>query len=731
METETLSPQKQLAGKKRFRRFMVLNGISFAFLMENTLILYAVRNGLSDPTVAVLASFIHLTMPFMILGKRLVASRGLSSTWSLCWLLRYLSASVMIAAPLVPERLFQLRVAVILLGTFGFALFRAMGAVSMTPLLGEVTTSRDRGRFISGNFLRSHSAYLVSMILAILAIRLIDRIWAYQLIILTGCLVGLYGSRVLSTIPETSAPRESARLPALSSLRLLLGKPAYRRLLLAWCSGISMFVLFIPVSMLTVKNGYGIPDHSALMFSLVLVSGGIVSSLVNGSIADHVGPRPLLILYSSGFVLISLYWCLAPTAFLPVPVALIFLLAGFCKIGIMVCVSHYLLSLVEQDERVGVTLFVRMFSGAAAGLAGAVGSGTLLNLLQSSMAGLDVYRNYFRIVLICLVPLVFLMMRLKRLREWKVRNILGLLFSPRDLRAMFVMNRMEEASTFGEDARNVEKLGNIRSSLSEAALQEYLSSPRLSVRIRALRALRQLDFGPSTAKALRRELKRGEFTSAWIAAEILGENCVKEATGELRACLDSEDPSLRGKSMVALVQLGDEASYERIRREFAASVNPRILINGAQALASMDQPEDVRLLLEKSKDSQIPEPVVEELLSQVASLNGTEESFYTLMREYHRSRPRAVSFALASLASTVPPEERRQLSREAADAVPLKHLLATLYRLSERSEDKHLSGIRSFLKNASAESIPEQTALCLAVVLSRRDERQRPSCPVE
>jgi len=726
-----LSPQQQAWGKKRFRRFMVVNGVSVAFLMENTLILYAIRNGLSDPLVAVLASFIHLTMPFMILGKRLVAARGLASTWSLGWLLRYLSASLMIAAPLVPGTLFELRVGLILLGAFGFALFRSMGSVSMTPLLGEVTTSRDRGRFISGNFLGSQSAYLVSMILAILAIRLIDRIWVYQLIILIGCAVGLYGSRVLKTIPETSTPRESARRTAASSLKLLLGTPAYRRLLLAWSGGISMFVLFIPISLVTVKNGYGIPDHSALVFSLILVGGGIVSSLVNGSVADHVGPRPLLILYSSGFVLICLYWCWAPAAFLPTPVAAIFFLAGFCKVGIIVCASHYLLSLVRETERVGITLFVRMFSGAVAGLAAAVGSGTVLNVLQGSMSGLDVYRSYFRILLVVLVPLVFLMIRLKRLREWKVSSILGLFFSPRDLRAMFVLNRMEEASTFGEDARNVEKLGNIRSNLSESALREYLNSPRLSVRIRVLRALRRLDFGPSTAKALRRELKRGEFTSAWIAAEILGDSGVKEATAELRECLDSEDPFLRGKSMVALVQLGDSQSYPRIRSEFAASLNPRILINGAQALSAMEEPEDVRLLLEKSTDPRIPAPVVEEILSQVAAFNGTENGFYTLMREYHRSRRRALSFALSSLAARIPPEERSKLEEENNDGASLRRLRRMLCRLAQGSKNGRVRGIRSFLEQAADDSLPERTALCLAVVLGYRGRRWRPAPPIE
>jgi hypothetical protein len=144
----------------------------------------------------------------------------------------------------------------------------------------------------------------------------------------------------------------------------------------------------------------------------------------------------------------------------------------------------------------------------------------------------------------------------------------------------------------------------------------------------------------------------------------------------------------------------------------------------------MEEPEDVRLLLEKSTDPRIPAPVLEEILSQVAALNGTEIGFYTLMREYHRSRSRALSFALSSLAARVPPEERSILE-EKNEAASLRRLQRILCRLAEGSEDGRVRGIRSFLKQAEAGSLPERTALCLAVVLGRRGRRLRPSPPVD
>src|SRR6056297_1231210 len=87
-----LSAQERSYGRRRFRLFMMSNALPVAFLMEHVLALYAIRNGLSDPLVAVLVSFIHLTMPFMLLGTLLITRIGLARSWGLCWSLRYLSA---------------------------------------------------------------------------------------------------------------------------------------------------------------------------------------------------------------------------------------------------------------------------------------------------------------------------------------------------------------------------------------------------------------------------------------------------------------------------------------------------------------------------------------------------------------------------------------------------------------------------------------------------------------
>ncbi len=705
---------------------MMANGVSVAFLMENMLILYAIRNGLSDSLVAVLASFVHLTMPFMLLGKKMVASWGLSRSWAFCWLFRYLSILPIAAAPFLasggPDWSVPL---LILAGAFGFALFRSMGVINNTPLMGEVTTHHNRGRYISGNVLRFNIVYLICMSIVIVVMRFIDKIWVYQCIIVVGCAAGVYGSKLLSTIPESDTPRKSAAKPAGKFLKQIMTTLDLRRLLFAWCAGITSFVIVIPFSVITIKNGYGIPDHSALAFSLMVLVGAIISAFLNGTLADHVGPRPLLIMYGTGFFIVSIFWAFAPNRFMPAFVGVVFLVAGYCKTGLLVGLGHYFLSAVKTEERVFTSLYVRLFAGICAGLMSSVVGGGLLDLLRRiGLEGLDVYRNYFRVVLVVLAPLVYLIYRLKKLEEWPVRDIFDLVFSIRDIRALFVLNRLEQAETPAEDARNVERLADIGSNLGESALLEYVESPHLSIRIRALNALRAIDMSRTAISILLREVQHGEFTTASTAADILGEKRIEKAIPHLRTTLDSPDVELRGRSMVALVRLHDSESYGKIKQRFLESDNPQVVIHGARAVSRIEGNEELDILLQKLESEGMPEAVNNEILIAVSRVCGTDEMFYKLLRSYQTDGSRTYATVVETLAE----HSRSKESVKQNHDVSLKYLRRRMTQMAEQQSDPHSMSIHRYLNRVSAEKLSPKTVMCFLIVLSQSRE---PSAPAD
>ncbi|MCG8478129.1 MAG: MFS transporter [Spirochaetales bacterium] len=420
------------------RRFATLNGVSVALLLDSMLILYAIRNGLGDAAVATLASFMHLTMPFMVLGKVSIARHGAARTWGTGWLLRSVSAAIMIAAPFVPGAAPQaIRTAIILAGGFGFAAFRAIGLVGNSPVIGEITTADDRGRFLSGNWARATMTQMITLTTVILLLRRDSSTAVFQAMIAVGAAIGIYVGIVLNRVPESDVPRESASLPLRDTVRRVWRVVRMRKLLFAWIASFASFTLVIPFAVITLKNGYGVSDYQALGFTLLTLLGGMTASLVNGAIADEVGPRPLLIIYVATLMGIAAYWAFAADTLAIGPTIAAFFLAGYCKFGILSAANHYFLNVTSGSDRVGSAIILRTATGATTGLIGSVfGGGILTILANTGFVGMDIYRTYFRIAVGVVAAAVVVVSRLDRLGDWSVVRAALLLFRPKRILAI-------------------------------------------------------------------------------------------------------------------------------------------------------------------------------------------------------------------------------------------------------------------------------------------------------
>jgi HEAT repeat protein len=416
-----------------------------------------------------------------------------------------------------------------------------------------------------------------------------------------------------------------------------------------------------------------------------------------------------------------------------VPVGLAFFIAGLCKTGIIITTNHYFLTAVDDRDRVGTSMFIRMISGGAAGFAGSVGGGTILKILGIlDVSGLDLYRTYFRIIILVFIPFLITILRLEPLKEWKVRNILGLIFSPRDLRALFVMNKLDKNANPETDRTHVETLGRLASGLSESTLRSLLDSPRLNVRFRALQALRQINFGKKTAAEFIRELQHGEFTTAWVAAEILGEKGVTEAIPELRKGLESSDQFLRGKCMVALVRLEDRETYETIRQIFRNDTNPRIIIHGANALVGMGERSSVGLILERTSDPEVKGTVYDEILTAVATMCGCGERVYRFLREYNTDREEAMSLLYSSCEEI---EGKIGRSLDLFSSIQNEHVpgttLTPIIEYMRRNGEGDLQTVSNYLDMYGREKVNIKMFYFITVVLTDHYRRARIEYPFD
>lgn len=405
------TPTRRYA-QRRFRLFWALNALPVAFLLDDILVLYGIRNGLPEAALAALASFTQLTMPFMLLGRLFTARWGLVRGWVRAYLIRYVAVLVLITGPWIPDS--RVRTLVILTGAFVFATFRAVGVINMHPLNGEFTSEEERGRYLHTNFALFNGAYFLAVVATIFATRTFDSVWIYQVMVAFGVGAGLASLLVLRGVPESGEGAQAARRPFLQLLREVRREIRLSVLIPAWAGGMMSFALVIPFAVLLIKNGYGIDDYTALSFTLLTLIGSVTSGVLNQRLTVRIHPDRLVFLYASMLAGVALFWALAPSTFRFPLVAAAFFIGGIARAGIIVGLQHHLISNNRPEHRMHVSLLVELTGSAVSGLAGTLVGGALLQYFGGRYQGLAVYQAYFRTILIVMIVAVFFVRRIRR-----------------------------------------------------------------------------------------------------------------------------------------------------------------------------------------------------------------------------------------------------------------------------------------------------------------------------
>jgi len=399
-------------GQRRFRLFWIMNAVPVAFLLEDVLVLYGIRNGVPEPALAALASFVQLTMPFMLLGRVFSARWGLAGGWTGAYLIRYSAVSTLILAPLLPT--VAARTALILGAGFVFAAFRAVGVINMHPLNGEITVEEDRGAYLHGNFALFNGTYLLAVLAGVLLTARFESTWIFQMMIAIGVVTGFASLLVLKGVPESGEGKRAAREPFFAVLRDVRREVRLGVLIPAWAGGLMSFALVVPFSILLVKNGYGIDDSTALRFTLVTLAGAVAGGLVNRRLTERVTPRSLVLLYVAVLVGIAALWGVSPDRYVPVWTIPLFFAAGFSRAGIIVGLQHHLISSNRAEHRMHVSLLVELTGSAVSGLTATFIGGGLLRYFGDRTSGIDVYHRYFLVVAAILVVAFVFVARMRR-----------------------------------------------------------------------------------------------------------------------------------------------------------------------------------------------------------------------------------------------------------------------------------------------------------------------------
>jgi HEAT repeat protein len=179
------------------------------------------------------------------------------------------------------------------------------------------------------------------------------------------------------------------------------------------------------------------------------------------------------------------------------------------------------------------------------------------------------------------------------------------------------------------------------SDISIGDLLVKLQSPRFTVRLEALSSLHALPPDKREVQPLIAEVKNRIFTTAYIAAEILGRKGYTEGVDILRKRLHSDDYYLSGKCMVALAYLGDRQSISPIRDILRKTANPRLIIHAASALEIFRDVEAIPDILRKLQHKTSPF-LRDEIILSLSGTMGMDSWFYPHYLRFLESATRGI-----------------------------------------------------------------------------------------
>lgn len=718
-----LSLSDRARGRRRYLVFATFNAFSYALLAEGMVVLLLLRLGAGERWVGWVSSIMFLTLPFMVVGYRLIPRLGVSGTAGAFWSLRSMSALFLIAAPWAAGLGGSLSLWLVLAGTLGFMLGRAGGLAAFTGIITELTTTRDRGDLLGLTFRYFQGgAILVTLLVAVF---LGDNapLWFYQVFFAVGLACGLVAAWALWTLPEAGLFRNGVPFSLLKEMRWVLGTPGRR-----WFLAMSVSVpvsqgLWRTMLLLLVKQGYGLSDQIAVSLLIVTMVGGVLASYSYGLFLDRLGSRPLMVITGFIDILAAVGVLLLPETVNWPLLGAIFLINGYVHTALQSSSQHYFLSITDNEHQLPQGIITQGAGGLTAGatLAGAGIALATLRLwgdagLLPGTAGdpLLHFRWLFVAFLVFLTLRILVFFRLPPLRSKGIRESLNALISPWDWRAVHAVKRAVAAQGEDDETHALRTMMRSTAGVYSDELERYLASPSYFVRRRALDSLIIAKPTPELTTLLIEDLHNNPFTTAHQSAHWLGRWRVEAAIPSLREAITNPDFRLAGAAIHALVEMDERSTLDLVEHALAGAENPLLLIEAARAISMWGSQRHYPLLLEQYHRD-IPPQAKDELSLSVARLLGLYGNMYKDLGMLHREPDQLHR----EWAERLLPQDAEGLILALEGGNPRRSLLqATLARRREAFRDWFVEPTDNFLAKRPERVFPEMAFMMTLLLLS-------------
>jgi predicted MFS family arabinose efflux permease len=687
MKKPALSPGELGRARALFALFAVLNVISFTLLSGNIITLYVLRVGAGNFLVGLLSSFMYVAYLFLFVGRKIAARWGVVPLMGRFWTIRYLLMLPLLGSPFVASRGYtELAYALIIFGVLGFNVARGIAIAAYNPIVGEIAAEKDRGSFLARIQAIQHSIALALAVAMAFVLGRSAPLYVYSLFILVGIGSGLIAASIVFRFPEPPRSERSREHNLFQGLKNSFAQGTFRKFIVLYFFTTLLIYMVAPFLVVYFKRVYQQPDNVILFFLVFGSLGAVLMALASGFLIDKIGAKPLYFLFFAVVTLVLIPMVVSPpiagiwAAWIFASSVLLFFNLG--QFGIMNAGQTYFLGAIKPEDRLDLGVIFFMTLGVAGALGSIIG-GVILESLEARLgaSGLSltadelqirVFQVYFgAIAVLSLVVLLFIN-SMENLGAYPIRDAMAAIFSPRDLRAISLTHRLRRVRSVAEEKRTIKAMGEAHSGLSLDDILARLRSPRFTIRAEALQALADVPLNEPAVQALISEVKNHAFTTAYLAADIMGNRGVRQGIPALRNSLDTQDFFLQGKSMVALAKLGDRQSLGKIRDKLRETANPRVIIHGASALELFRDHEAIPLLLEKIEIKMQPY-LRDELILSLAGILGFGEWFYPQYVSFLESAAQGIAMLGDFVAEAPAPRVPKELLEELLTRLPQRN----------------------------------------------------------
>lgn len=576
----------------------------------NIVNLYAMKLGATSELIGILAAMSSLNFLFSFIGLRFIYRLGAVKLMGTFWFFRYLMMIPLLFTVFPAIRAIPLLPLVLITGgTLFFNICKGIALSAGKPIVGSLAHDKERARFSSGNQTMSFVGTTLANLYIALMLGQESPFHRYILIIATGITAGITASFIFLKLPEPDLEIKK-RANFLEGVAEGFRKKSFRELMIIMIITNIGSTLTNPFFVVYCKQGLSLTDQTVVIISTLSSLGVLFVAYLSRFLMDRVGSKPLFFTFNLIKVMLLIMVIFTPVSsrplFLSFYMTMIFLLNRMCFQGILSSSDIYFFVTSTPEERINQGVVFNLIRGLT-GLLGSAMGGFLLGYLQKRLASPTVpFQYYFAFGMVFHLTALFLIHRLPDVSRFSIKSVLGILISPRDLRAIWHLNRLDQSSSPEEEGEILNQIKDNKSDLTREELQSRLESPSMFIRMQAIEGLKNFDITDEAEDMLMDQVKNQPFTSGSQAASILGDLGIRKSIPLLREALDSPDYLVKSKASLSLGKLGDKQSIGKIEKNLIQGENPRIKLYSARALELLGSTSSIPLILETIGKDNIP-----------------------------------------------------------------------------------------------------------------------------